>query len=192
MYLFDWVLIVPLLSRILQVFFYFIIMENQIEIWKDVEGYEGLYQVSSFGRVKSFKGSVERILCGSVNKGGYSILSLYSKDKIKIKYRHKLVADAFFGKSNLQVNHKDGNRLNNNIENLEYVTVRDNNIHRYKAEKTSSKYTGVSWNKEFSKWVAKFTLNSKRIFLGYFDNELDAYNAYLKALKENGIKSKYA
>jgi hypothetical protein len=169
-------------------------MENQIEIWKDIEGYEGLYQVSNFGQVKSFCKSKRKgkILAECINGHGYFVVILYLGENRKTKYNHRLVAETFFGKSDLVVNHKDGNTINNNIENLEYVSIRDNTIHSYKFEKTSSQYTGVSWNKSVSKWGAYINLNGTLKYLGCFNNELEAYNAYLKALEENGIESKYA
>lgn len=165
---------------------------NDIEIWEDVIGYEGVYQVSSFGRVKSFWFGREKTLKAGVDGVGYYTVALYFNKKPKTKTVHRLVASTFLGISDLQVNHKDGNKLNNHISNLEYVTNRENQIHRRKSEKTSSKFTGVTWHKVKSKWLAGIILNGKRKHLGYFENEDDAGQAYLNALKENGIESKYA
>lgn len=167
-------------------------MENQKEIWKDVVGYEGLYQVSNLGRVKSLKHGKERILRDAQNSNGYPGVVLCIASKGKTKMVHRLVAEAFLGKSDLDVNHKDGKPSNNNIENLEYVTTRENISHGYKSKKTSSNYVGVSLCKTTLKWKASIYINSKRIELGRFNTELEAYNAYLKVLEENKIKSKYA
>ena len=167
-------------------------MENQIEIWKDVIGYKGIYQVSSFGRIKSMKFKKEKILAAYLNSNGYFTLALWLYGERKDKKVHRLVAEAFLGKSSLSVNHKDGNKTNNNIENLEYVTSRDNSIHCYNSKKTCSKYVGVCWYKPSSKWRSSIELNGKAKYLGSFDTELEAYNAYLQALKDNGIDSKYA
>ena len=95
------------------------------EIWKDIKDYEGLYQVSNWGRVKSIKFGKERILKQHINiKGGYYYVCLLKNGKHKNYYVHRLVAEAFIPNSyNLpQVNHRDENKLNNNVDNLEWCT----------------------------------------------------------------------
>ena len=79
------------------------------EIWKDILGYEGLYQVSNFGRVKSTKFGKERILKLTKDKDGYLIVNLYKNNKSKTLKVHRLVAEVFLPNPyNLpQVNHKD-------------------------------------------------------------------------------------
>lgn len=106
-----------------------------IEIWKDIEGYIGLYQLSNLGRVKSlsrFNSRTERILkTNSVSKSGYIIICL-SKDNIKFGIAlHRLVAEAFIPnpEGKMQVNHIDGNKLNNTVDNLEWNTASENTIH---------------------------------------------------------------
>lgn len=101
------------------------------EIWRDIDGYEGLYQVSNFGRVKSFHRSEELILTPAYDKDGYYVLVLKrngSKQNVKV---HRLVATAFIpnpdGKP--QVNHIDGNPQNNHVDNLEWVTGHENMQH---------------------------------------------------------------
>lgn len=111
------------------------------EIWKDIPGYEGLYQVSNFGRVKSmgrvsFSGphySTKRKYPSKVLKHrlicGYPKVPL-CKDGIVTDWRvHRLVLLAFIGESDLECNHKDGNRSNNNLNNLEYCTRSENVEH---------------------------------------------------------------
>lgn len=114
------------------------------EIWKDIEGYEGLYQVSNLGRVRSFDRYVNakgggrsfrkgRILKAGKTKQGYSFVAL-TNEKSKQFTVHRLVAQAFLKKQNFRkvVNHIDGNKENNSVTNLEYVTSSENTKHAYK------------------------------------------------------------
>ena len=99
------------------------------EIWRPIEGYEGLYEVSSYGRVRSLdrydnrncfrKGKVLSLLKGEY---GYIQVSLYYNRKMYKKYVHRLVAEAFLpNPDNLpEVNHKDEDKTNNNVDNLEW------------------------------------------------------------------------
>lgn len=99
------------------------------EIWKDILNYEGKYQVSNLGNVRALNYHREnktRLLIPKVDKYGYLVVALY-KNKIRKNYLvHRLVMSAFVGKSNLTVNHKDENKQNNKLENLEYMTTKDN------------------------------------------------------------------
>lgn len=92
------------------------------EYWKPVVGYEGLYEVSNWGRVKSIKFGRERILKPGTNNRGYLFVNLCKNGKKKNFRVHRLVAEAFIPNPyNLpEVNHKDENKLNNNAENLEW------------------------------------------------------------------------
>ena len=92
------------------------------EYWKPVVGYEGHYQVSNFGRVKSIKFGKEIILKPRKDKCGYYSVVLYKNGIVKKYYVHRLVAEAFIpNPNNLPcVNHKDENKLNNSVDNLEW------------------------------------------------------------------------
>jgi hypothetical protein len=99
-----------------------------MEIWKDIKGYEGLYQVSNMGRVKSMKWNKERILKVITNRKGYSQVHL-SKNGLQIKLLiHRLVAEAFIlNPHNLpNVLHGDDNPANNCVENLRWGTQKEN------------------------------------------------------------------
>ena len=111
-------------------------MDNIIEIWKDIEGYEGLYQVSNRGRVKSLSRKVTNAMF-SINEHfvkvvdnghGYKSVSLWKDNKGKHFYVHRLVALAFVPNSNgyKYINHKDEDKSNNDVSNLEWCTAKYN------------------------------------------------------------------
>lgn len=112
------------------------------EIWKDIPGYEGLYQVSNLGRVKALERMTkrerplfvkERILCPG-KRTGYLIVSLGSGKARKSYSVHRLVANAFIPnpENKRTVNHKDGNKMNNEASNLEWNTDKENLNHAIK------------------------------------------------------------
>ena len=108
---------------------------NSEEIWKDIIGYEGLYQVSSYGRVRSLDRydsrncfRKKRILKLCANRLGYLKVGLWSNGKVKHHLVHRLVAEAFIpNPNNLPIiNHIDENPSNNNVDNLEWCTAKYN------------------------------------------------------------------
>lgn len=107
------------------------------EIWKPVVGYEGLYEVSNLGRVKSLITS--RILKPGRHNIGYLIVSLTINKKSRMRYVHRLVAEAFIpNPDNLSViNHKDEDKTNNHYLNLEWCTQKYNNHYSKVWEKSS-------------------------------------------------------
>ena len=109
------------------------------EEWKDIEGYEGLYQISNFGRVKSFHGEKERILTPRSNKGGhfYPRVALYKNGKAYSAKIHRLVGKAFIlnTENRPQLNHRNGDRTDCSVGNLEWVTASENQKHAYKLKK---------------------------------------------------------
>ena len=115
------------------------------EIWKDIKGYEGLYQVSNLGRVKSLPRFIERsiascftkekILKTFVLKGGYVNIVLRKGGKSCNHNIHRLVAETFIENNNTEfscVNHIDGDKQNNNADNLEWCNHSINCLHAFK------------------------------------------------------------
>ena len=102
-----------------------------MEKWKDIKNYEGYYQISSYGNVKNIK--TGNILKGDTNNIGYKRVWLYTPVKKRF-FIHRLVALHFCEgyKDGYVVNHKDGNKLNNSYQNLEWVTRSENDLHAYK------------------------------------------------------------
>jgi hypothetical protein len=118
------------------------------EIWKDIKGYEGLYQVSNLGRIKSntrygTKGGVLKL---RLDKDGYFQTALYKNNKVKYYRTHRLVAEAFIPNPNNYpiINHKDENRSNNLTNNLEWCTYKYNsNYGNVNVKIANSKYKPV-------------------------------------------------
>lgn len=109
------------------------------EIWKDIKNYEGHYQVSNLGRVKSIKFGKEIILKQQQCMDGYYYVNLSKNGIAKRYYVHRLVAEAFIDNSdNLPcVNHKDENKQNNVVSNLEWCTHEYNNNYGTRIERCS-------------------------------------------------------
>lgn len=112
-----------------------------MEKWKDIEGYEGKYQISNKGRVKALnfrRTTKEKIISGRNNKG-YQAVELWKFGKRKSYLVHRLVALSFVpNPDNLpQINHKDENKLNNNADNLEWCTQFYNNIYGTRLQRVS-------------------------------------------------------
>jgi len=166
-----------------------------METWEDIIGYEGSYQVSNKGRVKSLKRYVkhskggkqilnERILKGrSGNKNKYITVSLVKDAKGKSYSIHSLVSEAFMGykkPKGFVVDHINKDLKNNNIENLRYCTQRENLNNRSLVSNTG--YVGVSINPPNYKkrYRARIRINEKMKELGSFETAKQAGQAYIK------------
>lgn len=174
-------------------------MENQKEIWKEVKEYEGLYEVSNFGRVRSLDRTRKalnnsiakltgRILSPGVVKSGYLTVALTKEGKAKTFTIHQLVAIAFLNHKpcgyKLIVDHRDNNPLNNTVDNLQIVTQRKNSSKDQFRFGRNSQYVGVCWHITRKRWYASLTNKGIRYNLGSFINEYDAHLAYQNKLKE--------
>jgi hypothetical protein len=165
------------------------IMCNKIEIWKPVPNYEGKYMVSSFGNVISLFNNKQKNLKQKIGISGYYYVGLWIAGKRKTVNVHSLVAQAFLGHKpdgthKVCVDHKDNNKLNNNLYNLQLISNRENTS---KDTKGSSKYVGVSWHKVRNKWQSNITIKGKMIYLGLFKCELVAHLAYRQALNKHNL-----
>ena len=109
-------------------------MEEDEEIWKDVVGWEGLYQVSNLGRVRSLLYNKVEIRKQPLNNRGYYFVWIYRKGKATYSLVHRLVAMAFIPnpENKRTVNHKDGDKTNNHVLNLEWNTDGENQLHAYR------------------------------------------------------------
>jgi hypothetical protein len=174
---------------------------------KPIIGYEGLYSITSFGRVWSHEkvrkfGRQQRIrkakfLKPSLNKKtSYLYVNLYIEGKLKTFNLHRFVAIVFISNplNDLQVNHKDGIKTNNRIDNLEWCTDQQNHNHASKTGlkyKFTSIYYGVYFNKGLAHkkkpWCAQITMNKKQIHIGFFKTEIEAARAYNEFVIKHGL-----
>jgi len=166
-----------------------------MENWKEIKGYENLYAVSDLGNIKSLEKKVlmkgkfpyikkENTLNPFVQKNGYLAVGLTKEGRIKTFKVHQLVAIAFLEHERcgmkIIVDHKNNNRKDNNVNNLQLISQRDN------ASKDrggyTSKFVGVCWDKQKNKWKSQISINGKTELIGCFTNELEAANSYKEAL----------
>lgn len=168
------------------------------EEWKDVVGYEGLYQVSNLGRVKivgriakrsdgKTQTVYEKIAKQQLSTSGYPSVTILKEGKFKSVSVHGLMAEAFLDHSatkGLVIDHIDGNRKNNNLTNLQIITHRENVGKGFKNFKKTSKYTGVYFDKIIKRYKSFIRVNGKKTYLGSFNCETLAHITYQLKLKE--------
>ena len=131
-----------------------------MEEWRDIEGYKGLYQESNTGKVKSlnYRGTgKERILKGYDNGKGYLRVDLCKEGKVKQPLVHVLVATAFLENPNNlpEVNHKDENKQNNCVDNLEFCSKSYNVNYGTRNKKVAEKLKGRKFSEETIKKISK-------------------------------------
>jgi len=168
-----------------------------IEEWKSVVGYEGLYEVSSLGNVRSLDRMSNGGRWGNYMKqgkplipqsrpNGYKMVTLMAgQGSQKCASIHRIVAEAFIGppSNGMVVDHLNGERSDNRLENLEYVSMRENicrgerGLKRKNKSCTSRGVTKSKWNR----YIASIRINGKAVYLGSFGDEESASKAYEQA-----------
>jgi len=179
-------------------------MIEQKEQWKDIPGYEGYYQVSNLGRVKSLdrrivntKGKIENrkgmilkqtnVCLGKKTERNYFVCRLSKEGKSNKFYIHQLVVMGFLKMSSdhkLVVDHIDNNSLNNNIENLQLITQRENSSKDKFRHKYTSDYVGVSFNKKKNVYQSYIYIEGKLVYLGCSKKEEQVRDMYINKLNE--------
>lgn len=168
--------------------------KTEYEEWRDVTNYDGYYQVSNKGNVRSLDRVIKNgenscfirkgCLMNLTESTGRLIVRLYKNKTCKMFYVHRLVAQEFLNfrhnGSKLVVDHIDNNPYNNNLNNLQIITTRENTskdkIRRY------SKYVGVTYDKKVKKWRSAIQILGKSISLGSFNSEEIASEYYQQAI----------
>ena len=166
-----------------------------MEQYKAIKGFEGRYEVSNFGNVKSLQRVIlrsdgkkitikERLLKCCKNNCGYLVACLLKEGRQKQFQVHQLVAISFLNHTpngnKIVVDHIDNNPLNNNLDNLQLISNRENLSKDKKGG--HSKHIGVTWDYNAKKWRSSIYVNGKAKYLGIFIDELKAANAYQKEL----------
>lgn len=159
------------------------------EVFVPVKGYEGLYEISNTGLVKSFIKSNRRkgdYLTNVLAPVGYYVTALSKDKKSKNVYIHRLLAEAFIENPNNYpfIDHINGNKQDNSISNLRWCTKKQNERFNNKINKNkSSKYVGVCYDKHWGKWKASLNINGKTKNLGTYKTEHEAYLRYKKFIE---------
>jgi len=170
-----------------------------MEEWRDIPNYEGLYQISDLGRVRSLERRVlskegrtrlvrARFLKPNKTPNGYLKVVLAKEGSRYTVLVHHLVGMVFMDYEpkgqDLVLDHKDADKLNNRKTNLQTIPNRDNVIKG--TSRGVSKYVGVSWHSRDGVWQAKIWKEGRRKYLGSFDSEEAAHEAYQNELKNKG------
>lgn len=178
-------------------------LNNNNEIWKSIKGFEGFYEVSNLGNIRNRN---KKILKHYIINSGYASVTLWLNYKCSHYLVHRLVLMTFCPSSNpykKEVNHIDENKLNNCLDNLEWVTSKENKQHSLKSGRydklyvlkntlgkkhlhnTTSKYHNVTYDKNRNKWMGSIRVNKKNLECRRFNTEEEA------ALHVNYIIDKY-
>lgn len=159
-------------------------MSREIEEWRPIQGYEGLYEVSDWGRVKSLgndKSRKEKILKGKKNTYGYLHVQLRKDGKGTWKYIHRLVAEAFLENPEHleQVNHKDECKTNNCVENLEWCDRKYNMNYGTRTQRVTEKLRN---DPSMSKMVDQIDLETSEIVHQWASTKECGRNGFLSGM----------
>lgn len=155
----------------------------QTETWKSIPEYEGLYEVSDSGKVRSFlrKNGLLKLMRDSY---GYRQVHLSKNGKVTRYKVHRLVASLYLGLTpEKHVDHKDSDRANNHVSNLRVCTLEENLRFNNVRKNKTSQYVGVSSDKA-GKWRAQIQVGKKKKMIGTYSTEAEAHEAYQTALKD--------
>lgn len=157
-------------------------LSNDVEVFQDVKGFEGLYSVSSHGYVSNGRKSLKTYVINS----GYQCLKLVKGNTRKSVLLHRLIAEAFIPNplNKPEVNHIDGNKSNNAVSNLEWVTPSENKLHALRTGlkvynnptrglklSNKSKYHNVGFDTTRKKWTASLRIDGNTVGQKRFDTE---------------------
>lgn len=170
-----------------------------MEEFKDIKNYEGLYKISNIGNVLSInynKSGKEQIMKTTISNSGYKRVALSNKGNVKIKSIHRLVAEVFIPnpENKPEVNHIDGNKLNNNVNNLEWNTSSENTIHRFKILGHKGSNIGkYSKESNYHKEVNQYTIQGEFIktWICAYDiqKELNIWSTSISKCCNNNLKT---
>lgn len=150
-----------------------------MEVYRQVEDYDN-YEISNIGNIRnSITGKILKQKC----RKGYKAIDLWKQNTMKTFGVHRLVAIAFLDNPNNKpvVDHIDGDKLNNNVENLRWATLSENKMNSNIYSNNTSGCKGVYFCNSHKRWVARIGVNKKCIHLGYYKKYQDA----IKARKEH-------
>ena len=178
------------------------------EIWKEIT--DLLYGVSNLGNIRRnmnypYKHKNKLYVMPYLNNKGYWCVNLYKHSKVHKFLVHRLIALYFIPNPNNlpEVNHIDGNKQNNSISNLEWITHKQNTQHAWdnnlfknrhcnasnKRKNSTSIYKGVSWSNQRKKWCVYVTFKKKRYGIGRFNDEILAAKAYDDFIIKMGMQA---
>ncbi len=152
-----------------------------MEKWKEIQGYDHLYQISDMGRVRNKRGKI----IGHIGHDGYSHVMLRKGGKYKNIRTHRLVWEYFGGGmpyGDLVIDHINNNKSDNRLINLQVIPFRKN-VHKGTVSPNSG-IIGVQWASNKKRWAAQISINNKRIRLGYRKTKKEAQQLYEQALMQ--------
>lgn len=169
---------------------------GEVEEWRDIQGWEGFYCISSLGRVMSVKREIstvcgprtiyQRIMVAEPNAKGYLKVNLHRDGRQKTFEIHRMMAKAFL--ENPQglpdVDHINRIRSDNRLSNLRWASERANVINRTPPENKSTGLMGVRFKADINRWSARIKFSGKEKHLGVFDTMEEAISARERAVEE--------